>query len=79
MTSDFPVILSFENHCSKKQQEKLARHCERIFGSLLLNKPFENYPVSDTYPLDKDNNYLVTFLFLKPLQNMKPLLEQKNN
>ena len=45
VSSDFPVILSFENHCSKKQQERLARHCERLLGNLLLTKSIEGYPV----------------------------------
>jgi phosphatidylinositol phospholipase C beta len=45
VTSEFPVILSFENHCSKKQQERLARHCERLLGNLLLTKSIEGYPV----------------------------------
>ncbi len=46
VTSEFPVILSFENHCSKKQQERLARHCEKILGNLLLTKPLDGYSVS---------------------------------
>jgi phosphatidylinositol phospholipase C beta len=46
VTSEYPVILSFENHCSKKQQEKLARHCEKILGDLLLTKPIEGFSVS---------------------------------
>ena len=25
--SDFPVILSFENHCSKSNQLKMAKYC----------------------------------------------------
>ncbi len=49
VTSEFPVILSFENHCSKKQQERLARHCEKILGNLLLTKPIEGYAVSDAF------------------------------
>jgi phosphatidylinositol phospholipase C beta len=50
VTSDYPVILSFENHCSKKQQEKLARHCEKILGDLLLTKPIEGFSVSPIKP-----------------------------
>lgn len=32
VTSDYPVILSFENHCCKAQQYKLARYCDEILG-----------------------------------------------
>lgn len=32
VTSDYPVILSFENHCCKTQQYKLARYCDEILG-----------------------------------------------
>lgn len=32
VTSDWPVILSFENHCCKSQQYKLAKYCDEIFG-----------------------------------------------
>uniref|UniRef100_A0AAQ4NZZ4 1-phosphatidylinositol 4,5-bisphosphate phosphodiesterase n=1 Tax=Gasterosteus aculeatus aculeatus TaxID=481459 RepID=A0AAQ4NZZ4_GASAC len=43
VTSDYPVILSFENHCSKPQQYKMAKYCEEIFahadnGPLHLNQ-----------------------------------------
>lgn len=37
-TSDFPVILSFENHCSAKQQAKIAHYCRKIFGDMLLTE-----------------------------------------
>ena len=45
VTSLFPVILSFENHCSKKQQYKMAKYCDEILGDLLLKEPLPNYPV----------------------------------
>jgi hypothetical protein len=31
-TSEYPLILSLENHCSKRQQEKLAKHLRDILG-----------------------------------------------
>uniref|UniRef100_A0A8C7W5S2 1-phosphatidylinositol 4,5-bisphosphate phosphodiesterase n=1 Tax=Oncorhynchus mykiss TaxID=8022 RepID=A0A8C7W5S2_ONCMY len=46
VTSEYPVILSFENHCSKPQQYKMARYCEEIFGDYLLRHPLEGYTVS---------------------------------
>lgn len=45
VTSEYPVILSFENHCSKKQQYKLAKYCDEILGDLLLREPLKDYPV----------------------------------
>ncbi|KAK9876536.1 hypothetical protein WA026_013909 [Henosepilachna vigintioctopunctata] len=45
VTSDYPVILSFENHCCKTQQHKLAKYCDEILGDLLLKEPLEDYPL----------------------------------
>lgn len=45
VTSDYPVILSFENHCCKAQQYKLAKYCDEILGDLLLKEPLPDYPV----------------------------------
>uniref|UniRef100_A0A915NG00 Phosphoinositide phospholipase C n=1 Tax=Meloidogyne floridensis TaxID=298350 RepID=A0A915NG00_9BILA len=44
VTSDLPVILSFENHCSQKQQVVMAQYCREILGDLLLTESIENYP-----------------------------------
>lgn len=45
VTSEYPVILSFENHCCLKQQYKLAKYCDDILGDLLLKEPLKDYPV----------------------------------
>lgn len=47
VTSDYPIILSFENHCSRIQQYKLAKYCDEIFGDLLLKEPLPDYPVNN--------------------------------
>lgn len=44
-TSDFPVILSFENHCNPRQQAKIAQYCREIFGDMLLDVPLDSHPV----------------------------------
>lgn len=44
-TSDFPVVLSFENHCSPKQQAKIAYYCRKIFGDMLLTEPLPSHPL----------------------------------
>ena len=38
-TSEYPVILSLENHCSIAQQEVMATIMQEIFGDLLLKVP----------------------------------------
>ncbi|CAF0953457.1 unnamed protein product [Adineta ricciae] len=55
VTSDYPVILSFENHCSKAQQYKLAKYCEEILGDYLLTKPLDSHPLEPGVPLPSPN------------------------
>ncbi|CAM9240440.1 unnamed protein product, partial [Lampetra planeri] len=38
-TSDYPVILSLENHCSVEQQKLMAHHLISILGDALVSKP----------------------------------------
>ncbi|XP_075974138.1 1-phosphatidylinositol 4,5-bisphosphate phosphodiesterase classes I and II-like isoform X2 [Anticarsia gemmatalis] len=44
-TSDYPVILSFENHCNPRQQAKIANYCREIFGDMLLDRPLDSHPL----------------------------------
>lgn len=44
-TSEYPVVLSFENHCNPRQQAKIAQYCRDIFGDMLLDQPLESYKV----------------------------------
>ncbi|XP_072573526.1 1-phosphatidylinositol 4,5-bisphosphate phosphodiesterase beta-3 [Paramormyrops kingsleyae] len=51
-TSQYPLILSFENHVdSAKQQAKMAEYCRTIFGDALLIDPLEKYPLVPGHPL----------------------------
>lgn len=50
-TSDYPVILSFENHCNPRQQAKIAQYCREIFGDKLLDAPLDSHKVSMISPL----------------------------
>ncbi|CAH1284537.1 unnamed protein product [Diabrotica balteata] len=50
-TSDFPVVLSFENHCNPRQQAKIANYCREIFGDMLLETPLEAYKLEPGNPL----------------------------
>ncbi|XP_006269533.4 1-phosphatidylinositol 4,5-bisphosphate phosphodiesterase zeta-1, partial [Alligator mississippiensis] len=36
VASDYPIVLSLENHCSPKQQEVMADYLEKILGDKLL-------------------------------------------
>jgi phosphatidylinositol phospholipase C, beta len=53
--SDFPVILSFENHCSKANQLKMATYCMEVFGGMLLTKPLDDHPLEPGVPLPSPN------------------------
>ncbi|KAJ3611629.1 hypothetical protein NHX12_021644 [Muraenolepis orangiensis] len=44
-TSEYPVILSLENHCTVPQQKLMADHMASILGSALVTQP-----LSDTMP-----------------------------
>lgn len=44
-SSDYPVILSFENHCNTKQQAKIAQYCHDYFGDMLLYEPLSTHKV----------------------------------
>ncbi|KRX50417.1 1-phosphatidylinositol 4,5-bisphosphate phosphodiesterase beta-4 [Trichinella murrelli] len=55
VTSVYPVILSFENHCSKKNQLKMAAYCMKIFGDMLLSSPLSSHPLEPGVPLPSPN------------------------
>ncbi|XP_076868769.1 1-phosphatidylinositol 4,5-bisphosphate phosphodiesterase delta-1a isoform X2 [Brachyhypopomus gauderio] len=48
-TSEYPVILSLENHCCVEQQKVMARHMTSILGSALLTKPLGS-KMPSTFP-----------------------------
>uniref|UniRef100_A0A672GQV0 1-phosphatidylinositol 4,5-bisphosphate phosphodiesterase n=1 Tax=Salarias fasciatus TaxID=181472 RepID=A0A672GQV0_SALFA len=75
VTSDYPVILSFENHCSKPQQYKMAKYCEDIFGDFLLKQPLENFPIESGRPLPSPNDLKRKILIKN--KRLKPEVEQK--
>ncbi|XP_069019306.1 1-phosphatidylinositol 4,5-bisphosphate phosphodiesterase gamma-2 isoform X1 [Embiotoca jacksoni] len=41
VTSEFPVILSIEEHCPLEQQRQMARIFKEVFGDKLLSEPVE--------------------------------------
>ncbi|RXN18662.1 1-phosphatidylinositol 4,5-bisphosphate phosphodiesterase beta-4-like isoform X1 [Labeo rohita] len=75
LTSEYPVILSFENHCTKHQQYKLARYCEDIFGDLLLKQPLDDFPMEAGCPLPSPNDLKGKILIKN--RRLKPEVEKK--
>ncbi|XP_017264645.1 1-phosphatidylinositol 4,5-bisphosphate phosphodiesterase beta-4 isoform X2 [Kryptolebias marmoratus] len=75
VTSEYPVILSFENHCSKLQQYKMAKYCEEIFSDLLLRQPLENYSLEPGRPLPSPNDLKRKILIKN--KRLKPEVEQR--
>ncbi|XP_072412440.1 1-phosphatidylinositol 4,5-bisphosphate phosphodiesterase gamma-1 [Chiloscyllium punctatum] len=41
VTSEYPVILSIEDHCSIVQQRNMANVFKKVFGDMLLTKPVD--------------------------------------
>lgn len=41
VTSDYPIILSIEDHCSIAQQRNMAQNFKKVFGDMLLTKPVD--------------------------------------
>ncbi|XP_025992161.1 1-phosphatidylinositol 4,5-bisphosphate phosphodiesterase isoform X2 [Solenopsis invicta] len=75
VTSEYPLILSFENHCSIKQQYKLAKYCDEILGDLLLKEPLKDYPLEPGVPLPPPS--LLKRKILIKNKRLKPEVEKK--
>nr|XP_020470239.1 1-phosphatidylinositol 4,5-bisphosphate phosphodiesterase beta-2 isoform X2 [Monopterus albus] len=79
-TSQYPVILSFENHVdSVKQQEKMANYCKTIFGDALLTDPLDKYPLKPGQQIPSPSELMGKILIknkkgseAKPPQAKKP-------
>ncbi|KAM9712342.1 1-phosphatidylinositol 4,5-bisphosphate phosphodiesterase delta-1a isoform 1-T1 [Menidia menidia] len=59
-TSDYPVILSLENHCSVDQQKLMAHHLITILGDALVTKPLgNNMPSNFPSPEELKGKFLI--------------------
>uniref|UniRef100_A0A3Q3WYH9 Phosphoinositide phospholipase C n=1 Tax=Mola mola TaxID=94237 RepID=A0A3Q3WYH9_MOLML len=59
-TSDYPVIISLENHCSVKQQEVMAHHMSSILGSALVTSPLgDGMPTDFPSPEELKGKFLI--------------------
>ncbi|XP_052105279.1 1-phosphatidylinositol 4,5-bisphosphate phosphodiesterase beta-4-like isoform X2 [Mytilus californianus] len=76
VTSQMPVILSFENHCSKAQQYKMAKYCEDILGDLLLKRPLESIPLEPGQYLPPPNQLQQRILIKN--KRLKPEVEKRS-
>ncbi|XP_008277151.1 1-phosphatidylinositol 4,5-bisphosphate phosphodiesterase zeta-1 [Stegastes partitus] len=56
--SAYPVILSLENHCSKEQQEVMAKYLISILGDKLLTAPLDHSTAGD-FPSPNDLKYKI--------------------
>uniref|UniRef100_A0A158R5J0 1-phosphatidylinositol 4,5-bisphosphate phosphodiesterase n=1 Tax=Syphacia muris TaxID=451379 RepID=A0A158R5J0_9BILA len=72
--SDYPVILSLENHCSKANQLKMAKYIMEIFGDMLLTKPLEKHPLEPGIPLPSPNSLQRKILIKN--KRLKPEIEK---
>ncbi|TNN88279.1 1-phosphatidylinositol 4,5-bisphosphate phosphodiesterase delta-1 [Liparis tanakae] len=59
-TSDYPVILSLENHCTVDQQKLMAHHLISILGDALVSKPLgNNMPTNFPSPEELKQKFLI--------------------
>ncbi|XP_043222613.1 1-phosphatidylinositol 4,5-bisphosphate phosphodiesterase classes I and II-like isoform X2 [Amphibalanus amphitrite] len=77
-TSEWPVILSFENHCNPKQQAKIAQYCRELFGDMLLDEPLEDYPLVPGTPLPPPSA-LRRKILIKNKKKHKPKVTSKSD
>uniref|UniRef100_A0A8C4E5J0 Phosphoinositide phospholipase C n=1 Tax=Dicentrarchus labrax TaxID=13489 RepID=A0A8C4E5J0_DICLA len=59
-TSEYPVILSLENHCTLDQQKLMAHHLISILGDALVTKPLGNkMPTNFPSPEELKGKFLI--------------------
>ncbi|XP_037549969.1 1-phosphatidylinositol 4,5-bisphosphate phosphodiesterase delta-1a [Nematolebias whitei] len=59
-TSDYPVILSLENHCTVTQQKLMAHHLVSILGDALVTKPLgTKMPTNFPSPEELKGKFLI--------------------
>ena len=81
ITSPYPVILSFENHCSRANQKLMAQYCQEIFGDKLLREPLETNPLVKGQVLPSPNSLKYKIIIKNKrlnLEDEKRILETIN-
>ncbi|XP_053738772.1 1-phosphatidylinositol 4,5-bisphosphate phosphodiesterase delta-1-like isoform X2 [Synchiropus splendidus] len=70
-TSDYPVILSLENHCSIQQQELMAHYMKTILGSALVTTPLgDGMPSNFPSPEELKGKFVIKAKRLNKLEAM---------
>ncbi|XP_016133944.1 1-phosphatidylinositol 4,5-bisphosphate phosphodiesterase delta-1-like [Sinocyclocheilus grahami] len=70
-TTEYPVILSLENHCSVEQQKIMAQHLISILGSTLVIKPLgDQMPTCLPSPEELKGRFIVKGKRLDKLEDM---------
>jgi phosphatidylinositol phospholipase C, beta len=66
-TSPYPIMLSFENFCGKRMQDKMVKYLIDILGDQLLTEPLSEYPLKSGVPLPspEDLKYKIIIKFRK--------------
>lgn len=78
-TSPYPVILSFENHCSPRQQAKMVQYCKEIFPSdVLLTDPLADYPLDPNAPLPSPSQLMRRIIIKNKKKHTKKQPTQKS-
>lgn len=78
-TSSYPVILSFENHCSPKQQAKMVQYCKEIFSSdVLLTEPLADFPLDQNSPLPSPSQLMRRIIIKNKKKHAKKQPTQKS-
>ncbi|XP_060761630.1 1-phosphatidylinositol 4,5-bisphosphate phosphodiesterase delta-1b isoform X2 [Neoarius graeffei] len=68
--SEYPVILSLENHCSVDQQKLMAKHMTSILGSALITKPLgEHMPTVLPSPEELKGRFVIKGKCLNKLED----------
>ncbi|XP_034470704.1 1-phosphatidylinositol 4,5-bisphosphate phosphodiesterase delta-1-like isoform X2 [Hippoglossus hippoglossus] len=68
-TSDYPVIISLENHCSVEQQKVMAHHMSSILGSALVTTPLgDGMPTDFPSPEELKGKFLIKGKRLRKLE-----------
>ena len=64
--SDYPLILSIENHCSIEYQDKMAHYLETILGDMLYTDPVDENLKALPSPEDLKGKILIKAKKLPP-------------
>ena len=54
LNSDYPVIISIENHCNQAHQKKMAKIFKAIFSDMLPDRDLVKEEKMDRLPSPKD-------------------------